>query len=197
MQTTPLIAHSAIALLVIALGFSAGAFGTYHALDSAAATASLRHDIGPWQTMKERAGFTDAFYIAQIAKIGPFPNPPSEALYFLAHEDSSGAPLMASKTYRICGQPLPARFWSIAAYDAAGTFFANDAHRSSYTNGNVVMDAAAHFCITFGPTQISGNWLPSTGDGKAQLLLRLYQPTAEIGSALTVQSVPSIVEVKS
>lgn len=187
----------ASAVIVIALGFSAGAFGAYRYLDSAAATAALRHDIGPWQTMKERAGFTDAFYIAQIAKIGPFPNPPSEALYLLAHNDSSGAPLMANKTYQVCGQPLPARFWSITAYDAAGSFFANDARRSSYTNDNVLMSAPTRFCITVGPSQSAGNWLPTNGDGKAQLLLRLYQPAPDIWSALTVQAVPSITEVLS
>ena len=189
------ITRIASAVIVIALGFSAGAFGAYRYLDSATATAALRRDIGPWQTMKERAGFTDALYIAQIAKIGPFPNPPGEAIYFLAREDSSGAPLMTSKTYRVCGQPLPARFWSIAAYDAAGTFFANDAHRSSYTNGNVGMDAPNHFCITVGPAQSAENWLPTNGDGKAQLLLRLYQPAPDIWSVLTVQAVPSITEV--
>ncbi|MEK6806377.1 MAG: DUF1214 domain-containing protein [Pseudomonadota bacterium] len=197
MRTTQLIGRAAAALAVTAAGFTAGATAAYHWLDSAAATAALRHDIGPWQTMKERAGFTDAFYIAQIARIGPFPNPPGEALYFLAHNDSSGAALQADKTYRVCGRPLPARFWSIAAYDAAGTFFANDAQRSSYTNSNVAMDAPDQFCIIVGPTRSSGNWLPTNGDGRAQLLLRLYQPAADIWPSLTVQTVPSIVEVKS
>lgn len=196
MRSRQLIGRAAAALAVTAVGFTAGAAAAYHWLDSAAATAALRHDIGPWQTMKDGAGFTDAFYIAQIARIGPFPNPPGEALYFLAHSDSNGAALQADKTYRVCGQPLPARFWSIAAYDAAGTFFANEARRSSYTNGNVVMDAPGQFCITVGP-QGTGNWLPTSGEGKVQLLLRLYQPAANIWPSLTVQTVPSIVEVKS
>jgi hypothetical protein len=107
-----------------------------------------------------------------------------EALYPLAREDATGAPLNGSKTYTItfpADQLPPAEeFWSITPYGP--DMFLVDHPSGRYTIGDRTPgltfedDGSLVITLAHDDPADGGNWLP-VPEGDFVLILRLYLPS--------------------
>jgi hypothetical protein len=153
--------------------------------------------IGPWQTSLTIGGIdADMYtrnYVAITALLALNRN---ETIYFEAHRDDDGRKLSASCNYDVTGGPIQARWWSITAYADDNFLIPNAASRFSYNIRSLGTAPDGHYSIALGPRERPGNWLP-TGDrgGGFNLLLRLYNPEAELAKAPGLAKLPSIKRV--
>ena len=67
-----------------------------------------------------------------------------------------------------------ARFWTLTLYDTKGRLVANALQRYGFTSEEVVRNADGSFAIRMAARARSGNWLPTAGIDRYQLVLRLY-----------------------
>ena len=67
-----------------------------------------------------------------------------------------------------------ARFWTLTLYDPDGRLVANSVQRQGFTSQEVIRKSDGSFEIVVGPRVRPGNWLPTGGVEKYQLVLRLY-----------------------
>ncbi|MEU0227255.1 DUF1254 domain-containing protein [Streptomyces sp. NPDC006284] len=113
---------------------------------------------------------------------------PREALYVTCRADAAGRPLRGDRRYVLRFPPgrLPPvdAFWSITAYGADQYLIPNSVGRHSIgdrTRGLISgADGSLDILIqTSEPAQGTANWLP-VGEGPFELVLRCYQPKAEL-----------------
>lgn len=120
-----------------------------------------------------------------------------ETMYFFAVQDSAGQRLRASCSYRVEGVPPAARWWSVTAY--ADDLFLFDAPNRQYSlNGSTaVLTAQGHFLLVTGPRQAQEGafWLPTAGDRRMLLALRLYNPEPGLQTNPSSLIPPSITAV--
>jgi hypothetical protein len=153
--------------------------------------------VGPWRTSLATGG-TDADmytrnYVAITALLALNHN---ETIYFEAGQDDDGRKLSARCNYDITGGSIQARWWSITAYADDNFLIPNAANRFSYNIRSLPPGPDGSFSIALGPRERQGNWLP-TGDrgGGFNLLLRLYNPEAELAKTPGLAKLPSIKRV--
>ena len=148
---------------------------------------------GPWETGKD-FGSTDASALvrARVALRGLLALPRSEAMYFTARNDSSGAALDGSCRYEIRGGRFDASWWSITLYDRAGWLVPNSWHRHSVGSGAVPPDSADAWSIAVAADEQPGLWIPSTGAPQFDLTLRVYHPGAALRDAPEQSVMPEI-----
>lgn len=153
--------------------------------------------VGPWHTSLA-VGATDAdIYTRTYTAInGLLALNRSETIYFDAHHDDDGRKLQADCEYDVSGGPISARWWSITAYASDNFLIPNAANRYSYNVKSLTTDAGGRYSIALGPRERPGHWLP-TGDGGGgfSLLLRLYNPEADIATTPGVARLPNIKRV--
>ena len=151
---------------------------------------------GPWETGKD-FGSVDATPLvrARVALRGLLALPRSEAMYFTARSDSSGAALDGNCRYEIRGGRFDARWWSITLYDRAGWLVPNEWHRHSVGSGAVPAQDADAWTIAVAPAEEPGLWIPSTGAPQFDLTLRLYHPGAALRDAPQQAVMPEIQRV--
>jgi hypothetical protein len=127
----------------------------------------------------------DLLLRATVAKVAFGANVGEEALYPIARQDSTGAPLNGNKTYTItfpAGALPPAEeFWSITPYGP--DMFLVDHPSDRYTIGDrtpgLTFEDDGSLVLTLShdePATGAGNWLP-VPEGDFVLILRLYLPT--------------------
>jgi hypothetical protein len=103
--------------------------------------------------------------------------------YLMTIVDKDGQPLNGGSTYRL---NVPANapvklYWSATAYDRATHALIRNlpwASRSSQTPG-VQKNADGSVDVYFGPKAPAGeesNWVPTSADGKFEVLFRFYGP---------------------
>jgi len=125
---------------------------------------------------------------AVVAVIGLGANVPSEALYFSARADITGAALKGTKSYRLHFAPgqLPpvtaSGFWSVTMYGADRFLVNNAINRYSIGDRTPGLtrnpDGSLDLIMSHArPTGSITNWLPAPA-GPFQLLLRLYAPAS-------------------
>ena len=148
---------------------------------------------GPWETGKD-FGSVDASALvrARVALRGLLALPRSEAMYFTARTDESGAALDGGCRYEIRGGRFDARWWSITLYDRAGWLVANPWHRHSVGSAAVPPDNAEAWTIIVAPSEEAGLWIPSTGAPQFDLTLRLYHPGAALRETPQEVALPEI-----
>ncbi|MBN2160330.1 MAG: DUF1214 domain-containing protein [Spirochaetes bacterium] len=167
------------ALVAAAFLLGAGSFGlaVYFPPEGAIVTN------GPWQTdLSVGSKQTGMHMRARVALMGLFALKKSEAVYFIAREDSEGRPLDSSCDYRLEGRDLPARWWSITALGPTFFLIPNDEGRYSVTWANVARERDGRYVIRLSPERKEGNWIPtgSRDAGRINLTLRLYRPPASV-----------------
>jgi hypothetical protein len=144
--------------------------------------------VGPWAAWPEAGSpNADPYAAAIIARSGEVPLGAAEGLAFTANSDSSGTPLDGRCVYRISGATPVARLWTLTAYDAEGRLMRNAAARTGFSSRELLRRPDGSFEIVAAPTVQPGNWLPTSGGGRLDFILRLYDttltsglPTAEI-----------------
>lgn len=179
-------------LILIALGIALG-------LGLAARTVrggalGTGEKIGSWTTGRD-FGTADqsATTRAIVALRGLLALPASEARYYTAAVDDSGAKLASNCRYRVTGGVMPAKWWSVTLYDHEGYLVANDA--DVFSVGSMALPPAEQnrWTILVAPDQQAGRWLPTGGDTDPfELTLRAYLPADGGQGNMTAAQLPSI-----
>ena len=142
-------------------------------------------DAGAWRVnLLAGSDDADAYTRARIAISAVLALDRSETLYYSADRDDTGQPLRAECDYLIEGTPPPARWWSITAYAADNFLFPTPLRRYSVGSESAVVDARGRFVAALGPTPRAdaseATRIPTSGQGRMRLTLRLYGPAAAI-----------------
>lgn len=110
-------------------------------------------------------------------------NPGSGQFYLMTYADKEGAQLDGDTTYRLtvpANAPV-SQYWSATAYDRANHALIRDqkwSSRSSDTPG-LAKNTDGSVDVYFGPKAPAGketNWVPTSADGKFEVLFRFYGP---------------------
>ncbi len=163
-------------------------FGTLFALATAAAvglgatwialTQGLAYGgvtIGAWTAWpKNGTAGIDPYARAMIARSGELPVGSGDGVAFHARTDDAGGVLDGRCDVLVSGITPPARFWTLTLYDSEGQLVANTMRRHGFTSQEIIRKADGNFEITIAPRARPGNWLPTGGVEKYQLVLRLY-----------------------
>lgn len=131
--------------------------------------------LGPWSAWP-RLGEADIdpYARAALARRGVAPLGRSEGLAFIAHADSTGAPLEGRCDYSISG-PLPsARFWTLGLISPAGAPLENATGRYVFTSSEILRREGGGFDIVVARTARAGNWLSPGEAREFEVALRLY-----------------------
>jgi len=150
-------------------------------------TSTLMTTVNGWQTTHACGVPSDLITQAACARTLPAINPPSEAMYWQATVDGTGAKLDGSKSYVIRfpkgGLPPVNAFWSITIAGPNRLMVANSAHTYSVSDrSGLVASADGSIDVYLQPTSPNGheaNWLP-TPSGNFMLWLRAYEPAPSI-----------------
>jgi hypothetical protein len=132
---------------------------------------------GAWRTNLAIGSSQAGMYIrALVARTGLFALNKSETIYFISDTDDNGQPLHSNCDYRIEGQDIETRWWSITAYGADHYLIANENNRHSFNGQDVIRAADGTYRILMSSTAKSGNWLPTGNQDQLYLALRIYNP---------------------
>jgi hypothetical protein len=147
---------------------------------------SFGENINGWIANTDIGAYGDDLLLrATVAKVAFAANEPEEALYPIAREDSTGAPLDGSKAYTITfpadALPPAEEFWSLTPYGP--DMFLVDHPSGRYTIGDrtpgLTFEADGSLVLTLShdePATGAGNWL-AVPEGDFVLILRLYLPS--------------------
>jgi hypothetical protein len=143
-----------------------------------------------WSGGTANVGRYGTNYLARavVARIGLGANPPEDAVYLNCNRDSTGAPLDASKRYRMhfdkSRLPPVDAFWSVTMYDGQGYFVNNPIGRYAIGDRDQVrynQDGSLDLFIQTGKPANPDNWLPAAKPPAPIVLsFRLYWPREEI-----------------
>jgi hypothetical protein len=152
---------------------------------------------GPWRTsFLTGSSDADMYTRARVAVGGLLALAPSETVYWNADRDADGAPLDARCDYRVEGEELPARWWSLTAYGADHFLIPNEPGRFSFSQTTLARAPGGPWTIQVSSEPHAGNWLPSgrTGaSGPFALTLRLYNPARAVTEQPEKLALPRIV----
>jgi hypothetical protein len=131
--------------------------------------------IGAWTAWpKNGTAGIDPYAKAMIARNGELPVGSGDGVSFYARTDDAGQPLDGRCDVLVSGITPPARFWTMTLYDPEGLLVANSMRRHGFTSQEIVRKADGNFDIAIAPRARPGNWLPTGGVERYQLVLRLY-----------------------
>ena len=130
---------------------------------------------------------------AKIARVGLLALHRSEAIYFIADRDDDGESLRRDCPYRLEGRSVDARWWSVTAYADDLDLIPNPLNRYSYNDVNVAKEPDGAWTIHLSGSEKEGNWIPTGGEGRFDLALRIYDPAPSISKDLGAIELPRIV----
>jgi hypothetical protein len=182
-----------LAILLVALLIGVGS--AVWAIESFTKAHALK--VGAW-TGNPLVGSVqaDMYLRAAIARIGLFALSRTEAIYYTAFTDDNGEPLRPECDYILEGGDLPARWWSITAYDKDHFLIPNDLDRYSYNMKNLRRDEQGRFKIHLSRTPKEGNWLPAPKGGTLSITLRAYNPAPALRENMGSAELPKITKVE-
>jgi hypothetical protein len=168
-------------IFAFALATLVGLGATYFALSRGAAFGALR--IGAW-TAWPKTGTADAdpYARATIARSGVLPTGLGDGVTFIATGDDDGKPFDGRCDVVLSGITPTARYWTLSLYSPIGELVANSVNRFGFTSQEIVRSADGTFEITVAPRASAGNWLPTGGVERYQLLLRLYDSAVGVST---------------
>ena len=117
---------------------------------------------------------------ARVAIGGPLGLSSKEAVYFVATLDDQGERLRSQCTYRVTGQSIDTRWWSLTLYDSLTQHYVpNVEKRSSWNSVSIPRSGEGGWAVNVGPTPLDTAWLPSqeAPDQSFELILRIYNPS--------------------
>ena len=132
---------------------------------------------GPWKTNLgmglAETGMYDKAWTALFSVLSPS----NMNVYYKGYTDEDGEKLHSNCNYRIEGDKLDTRWWSLTTYMEDGFLIPNIHKRYSWNKYNVQSKENGQFTIKLSRTRQEGNWIP-LGDysGYLSLTLRLYHP---------------------
>lgn len=120
----------------------------------------------------------DPWTRARVALTGLLALTKDQAIYFTTGTDESGARLREGCDYKVVGEALPGRWWSVTVYADDDYLPINDDDALSFDATEVTPDAAGKWSATVsGKRPEAGAWASSRNAGEYTLTLRIYQPS--------------------
>jgi hypothetical protein len=131
--------------------------------------------IGAW-TARPKIGTAEInpYSRASIARSGELPVGTGDGIAYTTNTDDNTRPLDGRCDVVVSGVTPAARFWTLTLYDTKGHLVANALQRYGFTSEEVVRNADGSFAIRMAARARAGNWLPTGGVDRYQLMLRLY-----------------------
>jgi hypothetical protein len=168
-------------LFGLALAAVVGLGLTYYTLTRGAAFGGL--SIESW-TAWPKSGTVDAdpYERASIARSGRLPTAMGDGVSFILTSDDDGKSLDGRCEVVVSGITPAARFWTVTLYNRDGGLVANSTNRYGFTSQEVVRHADGSFEIVVAPRANSGNWLPTGGVERYELVLRLYDTAVGVST---------------
>lgn len=185
------------AIGVIAASFFAARTLTVNSLSNQTSVFDAFEDVdGTWlYSDKIGAAAASSLERARVAINGPLGLSSKEAVYFVAVQDSTGEPLRSQCTYRVLGQPIDTRWWSLTLYDSTTQHYVPNAeNRSSWNSVSIPRTGEGDWVVNVAPTLQETAWLPSqeTPDQSFDLMLRVYNPSDATRAALPNIDLPVV-----
>ena len=154
---------------------------TYLSLTRGTAFGGL--SIDSW-TAWPKSGTTDAdpYVRASIARSGRLPTAMGDGVAFTLQSDDEGKVLDGRCDVVISGVTPVARFWTMTLYNPDGALVANSTNRYGFTSQEIVRRSDGTFEIVVSPRASAGNWLPTGGVERYELILRLYDTAVGVST---------------
>jgi hypothetical protein len=170
-----------MAVLILVLATVAGLGATWMTATRGTDLGTLT--IGAW-TARPRIGTTEInpYARASVVRSGELPLGTGDGIAFIANADDAKRPLDGRCDVIVSGVTPPARFWTLTLYDAKGHLVANALQRYGFTSEEIVRNADGSFAIRLASRARAGNWLPTGGIERYQLMLRLYDTPVGIAT---------------
>ena len=131
--------------------------------------------VGPWRT-NPLIGASDAGPVTRaiVARRGLLALNRSETVYFTAWEDGSGEVLREDCRYRVSGQDMPTRWWSLTLYAENDFLPVNGDQAHALTETDL---GSADWSFVASPEAAPDSpWLSTRNAGNFSITLRLYHP---------------------
>jgi hypothetical protein len=170
-----------MALLILVLATVVGLGATWMTATRGTDLGTLT--IGAW-TARPRIGTTEInpYARATVVRSGELPLGTGDGIAFIATADDAKRLLDGRCDVTVSGITPPARFWTLTLYDTKGRLVANALQRYGFTSEEIVRNADGSFAIHLASRARSGNWLPTGGIERYQLMLRLYDTPVGIAT---------------
>jgi hypothetical protein len=154
---------------------------TYFALTRGASSGGLT--IESW-TAWPKTGTIDAdpYARAAIARTGRLPTAMGDGVSFTLKSDDEDKALDGRCEVLISGITPVARFWTLTLYNRDGGLVANSTNRYGFTSQEILRHADGSFEIVVAPRANPGNWLPTGGVDRYELVLRLYDTAVGVST---------------
>ena len=160
-------------MLALAVAAAIGLGTTWIALTRGTAYGGVT--IGAWTAWpKSGTAGIDPYARAMVARRGELPVGLGDGVAFYARTDNDGESLDGRCDVLVSGITPQARFWTLTLYDPDGRLVANSVQRQGFTSQEIIRKSDGSFAVIVGPRVRPGNWLPTGGVEKYQLVLRLY-----------------------
>jgi hypothetical protein len=181
-------------LSAAALGVLLGSFVTFVEIERGNGFAAIV--AGPWTGWpRTEAAQIDPYTRAILAYSGKISLSESEAMSFVANDDSDGAEFDPACEYVLKGDIPPARFWTLTLLSSGGDLIANPADRHGFTSSELLRASNGQFEIALSRHARPGNWLPLTRASKFILVLRFYDSELNApATALDAAHMPVLVK---
>ena len=150
--------------------------------------------VGPWVAWGSAARpDADPYTRAHFARVGSLQLNAAAATTWQARADGSGQRLHSACDYVITGA-VEAGWWSIAVFDERGGLIGNAAERYVYTSETVALGADGRFTLTLGRDARPGNWMPTGGAGRINLVLTVLEQRSALaeGGQTAAPKLPEI-----
>jgi hypothetical protein len=180
-----------VLLIGLVLAFGLGLWTAWLTVRSPTPIDAIR--LGAWQAWPN-AGTPDVdpYSRARLARTGEIPLGTGEGLSLVALSDDDGDPLEARCDYRIVGQTPSARLWTVALEDAEGRPVAPAGGQVALASESLLRMPDGAFQIVLSRQPQAGNWLATGEASRFRVVVRLYDTTARVVTALTILSMPQI-----
>ena len=154
---------------------------TYLSLTRGTAFGGL--SIESW-TAWPKSGTTDAdpYVRASIARSGRLPTAMGDGVAFTLQSDDEGKALDGRCDVGISGVTAVARCGTMTLYNPNGALVANSTNRYGFTSQEIVRRSDGTFEIVVSPRASAGNWLPTGGVERYELILRLYDTAVGVST---------------
>ena len=163
--------------------------------------AFVKNDI--WTILPSPGDPDGSIYTrAGVAAAGTFASKKPEQAYYQTEIDIEDQPLNGNCLYRLSGEDIESRWWSITAYANDGFLIENTEKLYSYNSETINYNANGGFEIYFlGDNDFisdvsNENWLRVNQDENFNISLRIYYPGEEFFSNLRRVNLPIVEKVK-
>ena len=181
-----------VLFLAVGLALVLGLWAAYLAVRSPAPVDAIT--LGAWQAWPN-AGTADVdpYSRARLARSGEIPLGSGEGLTLLAQTDDTGDALLARCDYVVEGQTPPARLWTLAIEDLNGRVVRAQDEYAAISSDVLLRETDGAFRIALAASPKPGNWVPTGGVPRFRVVVRLYDTSARVVTALTTLAMPRLV----